>query len=129
MRWLERQPSLEELQKAYPKEWAATEDDLAEAIRDKSHSKLNGLLQPRIPSLSAGGHRRAALTKREAQDLSSRLIRQRMAALAIERYLKTSLTDGKDQSLPAADRLIFRCLFFDKDYKRKLVSDFAYRLL
>jgi hypothetical protein len=50
-----------------------------------------------------------------------------MAALAIERYLKTSLTSGKSQSLPMTDRWIFRCLFFDKDYNRKLVSDAAHR--
>ena len=129
LRWFENQPSLEELQNMFPDDWAAAEDELAEAIRDKNHSRLDTLLRPKVPSPSQTGKRRAGLNPREARDLLRRLVRQRMAALAIERYLKMSLTSGKKQSVPTIDRLIFQYLFFDRNYGRKLVSDRAYRLL
>lgn len=127
-RWLEGRPSLEELQQAFPRDWAITQDELAEAIRDKSHSRLDALLRPEMTQPSRR-HRSVRLSRRDAQEFLRQLVRQRMATLAIERYLKGSLTSEKNTNLPVTDRLIFRCLFFDKDYNRKLVSNFGYRVL
>ena len=128
-RWLEGQPSLEELQRIFPHDWAVAQEELADAIRDKSHGRLDALLRPKLAHPPPRGQQSLSSSRRDAQELLRQLVRRRMATLAIERYLKDSLISENKRNLPITDRFIFRRLFFDKDYNRKLVSNVGYRTL
>jgi hypothetical protein len=124
-RWLDGQPSLEEMQSRYPDDWRATEEQLGQAIQDKDHGRLDALLRPVARGPEGGQAERA----KNLQELAQTLIRQRMAAVAIERFVTNSLTTGGKRHFGPLDRLIIRTLFFSKGYGRKLVSNTLFRLL
>jgi hypothetical protein len=128
LKYLQRQPGLEALQQRYPEEWRTVEIELAAAIHDKDKAKLDRLMRP-LEGLPKPKERRNPITKQESRALQGKLIRQRMSAIAIERYLKTSLSDPKAPHLKWRDRLIFRVLFFAKGRQRKLVTPWLFRLL
>lgn len=129
MKWLEQNPSLEELQRRFPTDWEIVEDELAGAINDKDHGRLDALLKPLESFALPKAGRNARLSTQQAVDLNRRLIRQRMSAIAIERFLKTSLTTEKKLHLPFLDRFLIRRLFFTPGYRRRLVSNRLFRLV
>jgi hypothetical protein len=129
MRWLEQNPSLEELQRRFPRDWEIVEDELAGAINDKDHGRLHALLKPLDSFALPKPGRNVRLSIQQTIELNGRLIRQRMSKIAIERFLKTSLTTEKKVHLPFLDRFLIRRLFFTRDYRRKLVSNRLFALL
>lgn len=129
MKWLEQNPSLEELQRRFPKDWEIVEEELAGAINDKDHGRLHALLKPLETFALPKPGRNARLNAQQAVELNGRLIRQRMSAIAIERFLKTSLTTEKNLHVPFLDRFLIRRLFFTRNDRRKLVSNQLFRLL
>lgn len=128
LRYLEASPSLEELQARYPEDWGIAETLLAAALKDKDKAKLDKLIRP-LADLPRPGARTQPMTKATSHDLSGRLIRQRMTAIAIERYLKTTLTLATGDNFSLMDRFILRALFFEKDGRRKQPSVWLSRLL
>lgn len=128
LKWLESHPSLESLQESYPRNWTTVENELAKAIESKDHARLNALMRPLEP-LPISRRPKSNPSKREVQEIVGKLIRQRMSAIAIERFLKASLTDGKTRSVGWRDLFIYRRLFFTGDFRRKLVPAWAFRLL
>ncbi len=129
VKWLEQDPSLEELQRRFPRDWEIVEDELAGAISDKDHGRLHALLKPLESFALPKTARNARLSAQQAIELNGRLIRQRMSAIAVERFLKASFTTEKRLHLPFLDRFLIRRLFFTRDYRRKLVSNRLFKLL
>ncbi len=125
--YLERAPSLDELQQRFPEHWEMAERELAAAIRDKDKARLDQLMRP-LEGLPKRRQRPQPVSKQESRDLQGRLIRQRMCAIAIERYLKRSLADPR-RSLDARDRFLLRLIFFAPGWGRKLVRPFLFRWL
>ncbi len=128
LKWLDTKPSLDALREKYPEDWVVVENELAGAIQDKDHDRLHGLLQPLLAARPLVRHRPALNTK-EMQETVTKMIRQRMTMLAIEQFLKATLTDGKVRHLGRWDLFILRRLFFTKDFRRKLVSNLLFRWL
>ena len=127
--WLRRQTSLSTLREKFPPEWVTVEKELAEAIRARDMTRLDRLLRPASLQSKSRSPRNRPSKKQEAQQVRATLIRQRMAALAIEEFVKHSLSDGKPGSVRAVDRILFRLLFFTSDNGRKVVSNNLFRLL
>jgi hypothetical protein len=126
--YLEKNPALEELQQLYPEDWDLAERELAAAIRDKDKARLDQLMRP-LDAMPKRHARQQPVSKQEARELQHKLIRQRMCAIAIERYLKGSLADPKAAHLRFVDRLLLRLIFFRGGWRRKLVSPFLFRHL
>lgn len=126
--YLEKSPSLEELQQRHPDDWDVAERELAAAIRDKDKARLDQLMRP-LDAMPKRQTRQQPVSKQEARDLQHKLVRQRMCAIAIERYLKGSLADPKAAHLGFADRLLLRMIFFGPGRRRKLVSPVLFRHL
>lgn len=127
--WLKGQPSLEELQKRFPEHWAVVEEQLEKSIREKDHRRLDNLIRPLNAFSLQNEKKNKLINKKEAREFMGRLVRQRMAAIAIERFMKTALNEGKVRNLGNLDRILMRCLFFTKDYRRKLISNRMFCLL
>lgn len=128
LKWLESHPSLESLQERCPADWMIVEDELGRALESKDHARLNALMRP-LDSLPIPPRPKSTPSRKEVQEIVGKLIRQRMSAIAIERFLKASLTDGKTRSVGWRDLFIYRRLFFTRDFRRKLVPTWAFRLL
>ena len=128
LRFLETNPSLERLQERFPEDWAVAEKILAAAMKDRDKAKLDQLMKP-LDGMDKKTKRQSAISKQEARDLQGRLVRQRMTAVAIERYLKGALNEGKRDHFSWLDRFILRRLFFTSQYRRKLVSNAIFRVL
>ncbi|WP_395015001.1 hypothetical protein [Dongia sp.] len=64
----------------------------------------------------------------EAVRITRALIRQRMAATAIQQFVREALPEGSIRA-GWSDRLLFRRLFFTRQHQRKIVSETAFRLL
>ena len=126
--YLEKNPALEELQQRYPEDWDLAERELAAAVNDKDKARLDQLMRP-LDAMPKRRQRQQPVSKQEARDLQHKLIRQRMCAVAIERYLKGSLRDPKAAHLGLADRLLLRLIFFRAGWRRKLISPFLFRHL
>lgn len=94
LRFLETNPSLERLQERFPEDWTLAEKRLTAAMKDRDREKLDQLMKP-LDGMVKKTKRNVPISKQEARDLQGRLVRQRMTAAAIERYLKGALTDGK----------------------------------
>jgi hypothetical protein len=128
LRFLETNPSLERLQERFPEDWTLAEKLLTAAMKDRDRAKLDQLMKP-LDGMAKKTKRNVPISKQEARDLQGRLVRQRMTAAAIERYLKGALTDGKRDHFSWLDRFILRRLFFTRKYGRKLVSNAMFRVL
>lgn len=127
LRWLESSPTLEVLSSRFPKDWEVVEAELFRAIDTRDRARLDALMRP-LEHLKPPprGHRPS---KSEEAAIVSKLVRQRMSAIAIERFLKSSLTDGKTINVGRLDLFIFRRLFFTRDFRRKVVSNFLFQML
>ena len=128
MKWLDTNPPLELLREKYPSDWEVVEHELAGAVQSKDHARLNGLLRP-LDTAPLPLRQRSNPSKKEIQEIVGKLVRQRMSRIAIEHFLKASLTDGKSRHLGRWDLFIFRHLFFARNFSRKLVSNSLFRFL
>lgn len=132
LEWLRGGPTLQELRARYPGEWQALSDQLAaifasgkpEALRDYMAQLAQPLAEPtRTPR---NGPRNPA----DARAVT-RLVRQRMAHLALKSYLLRAAAGGKTGKLRFnwLNGFIAQKLLFAHDLVRKPVSPFWFRLL
>jgi len=127
--WLQRRPSAQDLHAAFPEEWSAMEQELEAALVERDPVRLQRLLQPHAnPSK---GDARRSVGRLEKKEMVRASVRQRMAALAIERYslaIATGKTTGKVRfnlfNGWLAQRLLFR-----RGFERKPVSLGWFKLL
>lgn len=129
LNWLRRRPSAQELQAEFPEEWAAMEQELHAALTERDPARLHRLLHPHREQ--PAGRAKRSLAKREKQDLVRQAIRQRMAALAIERYslaIATGQVSGKAR-FNLFNGLLAQRLLFRRGFERKPVSLFWFKLL
>ena len=125
--WLQQKPSREALRAAFPDEWSAMEAELAAAVSARDPSRLHRLLHP----TQAGAPRKATLGARDKTALVQAAIRQRMAALAIERYSVAAATGqaGGKLRFNLFNGLLAQRLLFARGFERKPVSLVWFRLL
>jgi hypothetical protein len=126
--WLRRRPSEEMLKNTFPDEWEAMEAELAAALAGRDQARLHRLLHPDDAS---GKNKLLRMTKADQARALQAAIRQRMAALAIQRYslaIATGQTSGKVR-FNLFNGLIAQRLLFRRGFERKPVSLFWFRLL
>lgn len=126
--WLKTKPSLPVLRETYPDIWEEVERELGEACAERSHARLHGLLSP--ASASEPG-RKSRPGQREQARIVRSAIRQRMAALALERHslaIATGQASGKVR-FNLFNGLIAQRLLFKRNFERKPVSLFWFRWL
>jgi hypothetical protein len=126
--WLRSKPSLPVLRETYPEIWEEVERELGEALSERSHARLHGLLSP--ASVSEPG-RKNRLSQREQAQFIRSAIKQRMAALAVERHslaIATGQASGKVR-FNLFNGWIAQRLLFKRDFERKPVSLFWFRRL
>jgi hypothetical protein len=123
--WLQRKPSQQELRAAFPAEWDAMEKELAAAITVRDPARLHRLLKP------AHASSKTTVGKRDKANLVQSAIKQRMAALAIERYsLTVAIGPGPGKGrFNLFNGLLAQRLLFKRGFERKPVSLFWFRLL
>jgi hypothetical protein len=124
--WLDQRPSLEELQAAYPAEWAAVQRDLAEIVPRGSPAELKAYVAD--PPAPRGAQR---LGKRGQDALLSRQVRHAMALLAVRQLslsAATGVTDGRVR-FNLLNGWVAQRLLFARDLERKPVSMRWFRLL
>lgn len=125
--WLQSRPSQQALREAFPEEWDVVEKELADAITRRDPASLHRLLNP--PPLSQVP--KATLGKQDKTRRLQLAIRQRMAALAIERYslaVATGRSSGKVR-FNLFNGLLVQRLLFRRGFERKPASLFWFRLL
>jgi hypothetical protein len=126
--WLEQQPSLEELQAAYPRDWEAVQRELAEIVPRGDREELTRY----VASLArGGGGARAAGRRRGLADVSSE-IRRHMAVEAIKQLslqAATGVTEGRVRFNLVNGKVAQRLLFDGGGFKRKPVSMFWFKTL
>ena len=126
--WLQRRPSEATLKNAFPKQWDAMEAQLAACIAERDPARLHRLLHPDDASAAISPSRIGNAAKvRVAQTA----VRQRMAALAIQRYsfaVATEKTSGKVR-FNLVNGYMAQRLLFKRGFERKPVSLFWFRLL
>lgn len=125
--WLQTKPSQDALRAAFPAEWDEVEQQLAQAIIEHDPARLHRMLNPETQPAQS----KSALSKRDKTQLLQSLIRQQMAARAIERYslaVATGKTSGKIR-FNLFNGLLAQKLLFKRAFERKPVSLFWFRLL
>ena len=75
--YLEKGPSLEDLQRRYPDDWDMAERELAAAIQEKDKARLDQLMRP-LDAMPKRHTRQQPVSKQESRDLQHKLVRQRM---------------------------------------------------
>jgi hypothetical protein len=131
--WLRSGPSLEAMRARYPGEWQTLSDQLStifasgkpEALRDY----MTELAKPVTSATSPAG-RRALPRPRVEANVTARLVRQRMAHLALKGYLLSALERGKSGKLRFnwVNGFVAQKLLFARDLERKPVAPFWFNL-
>lgn len=125
LRWLDTEPTLDELRRVFPHEWEDVQTRLSAAAEDGEtalHALVAELSAPRV---GTPDHRR------RKDDLVADEVRRQMLLHAVQRAAFTAEA-GVDRSEIAFDRLngqILQRLFFRRGLERKPVSTLAYTLL
>jgi hypothetical protein len=122
--WLQGKPSQDALRTAFPAEWDVVEQQLAQAISEHDPSRLHRMLNPEST------HNKSTLSRSDKTQLLQALIRQQMAARAIERYslaVATGQLHGKVR-FNLFNGLLAQKLLFKRAFIRKPVSLFWFRL-
>jgi hypothetical protein len=125
--WLERQPSLTELQEAYPDEWAVVQRELAEIVPRGNLDELKAYVVRLSQGPSAGRPR----SKLGRHGLLSEQIRHQMAVAAVKQLslsAATGVTEGRVR-FNLVNGWIAQRLLFEHDLRRKPVSLFWFRLI
>lgn len=126
--WLQRRPSAALLKNEFPKEWDAMEIELAACIAERDPARLHKLLHPEDV---CAGNFPSRVKKAARVRVAQTAVRQRMAALAIQRYSLSAAagkTSGKVR-FNLINGYIAQRLLFRKEFERKPVSLFWFRFL
>lgn len=130
VRWLDGKPSLDEMRARFPGDWSEVEREIATALSERSHAPLDRLLMREasgtLPASPRGMPRRMS-----RKELATRLVRKRMAVLALEHVAVVAATGtSKAEVAPAwFTRLVTNVLFRDRKGAKKPVSLILFRLL
>lgn len=125
--WLDQEPSLEELQEAFPQEWSVVQRELA-AVVPRGVRQLAAYVQSTAVSTPARRDRR---DRRAQQALLAARVRQQMAVLAarsLSLSAATGVTDGHVR-FNWINGSIAQRLLFERGLERKPVSLPRFRLL
>jgi hypothetical protein len=125
--WLDQEPSLTQLQEAYPREWAVVQRELAEIVPRGDREELTRY----VASLAAGGGAAAAGRRRGLADVSGE-IRRHMAVAAIKQLslqAATGVTEGRVRFNLFNGKVAQRLLFEGGGFERKPVSMFWFKTL
>lgn len=127
--WLQKKPSQEELRAAFPAEWEQMEHELSAAVTKRDPARLHRLLRP--SSATTVGTRKTTLSARDKAKLVRSAVRQRMAALAIERYSLAAATGRPSGKLRfnLFNGMLAQWLLFARGFERKPVSLRLFKLL
>jgi hypothetical protein len=124
--WLKTKPSLAALRETFPEIWQEVESELNAAQTEDNPARLHALLNP-TPSRDSGKKQ----SPREQAILVRSAVKQRMAALAVERHalaLVTGQVSGKVR-FNLFNGMLAQRLLFKQGFERKPVSLFWFKLL
>jgi hypothetical protein len=127
--WLQEQPSLIELQEAYPGEWAVVQRELADVVPRANVEELKSY----VTSLSQGPApaRQRKRSKQGQAALLSEQIRHQMAVAAVKQLslsAATGVTEGRLR-FNLVNGWVAQKLLFEQDLRRKPVSLLWFRLI
>ncbi len=131
--WLREGPSLAELKTRFPKEWEVVSDELAAIFAsgkpEQFQTYLSALATPVVAQPNRVGPR-PNQNKLEAAAVS-RLIRHRMAHLALKGYVLSAAAGGKSGKIRFnwLNGFVAQRLLFARGLERKPVSQFWFRLI
>jgi hypothetical protein len=119
--WLQRQPSLAELQEAYPAEWSVVQRELAEIVPRGDLEELKAYVRS-IAAAPASAGSRASL---------ARDIRRQMAAAAVKQLSLSAATGVHEGRVRfnLVNGWVAQRLLFESGLRRKPVSMPAFRLV
>lgn len=131
MAWLRRRPSAQELRTAFPEEWDVMEAQLQRALVERDPARLHELLRPATRQSREPRGWGGALRKQDARATARAAVRQRMAALAIERYALAAATGRSPDRMRfnLFNGLLAQRLLFRRGFERKPVSLFWFKIL
>jgi hypothetical protein len=125
--WLDRQPSLPELQEAYPAEWTVVQRELAEVVPRGDLEELKAYVRRlAAPPAAARGRPVRGLDATLSQE-----IRRQMAAAAIKQLSLSAATGVQEGRLRLnlVNGWVMQRLLFETGLRRKPVSTPWFRLL
>jgi len=133
LEWLRGGPSLAELKARFPAEWEAVADELAAIFAGGKPEQLQAYMTDLATPLAAQPNRvgqRPNQQKLEAAAIT-RLIRRRMAHLALKGYVLSAAAGGKHGKIRFNwfNGFVAQKLLFARELERKPVSPFWFRLL
>ncbi|WP_152048525.1 hypothetical protein [Aureimonas psammosilenae] len=115
--WLTSKPDLVAMRRRFPDEWRALEGELADALSKRSVSALD-----RIVGLERLGVRGSDRKGRSSREQAMRLVRRRMAVLALERHAVSAAESESGSWLPRRiSNALAKGLFFDARGNKKPV--------
>ena len=124
--WLERGPSLKELQEAYPRDWAAVQLELSAIVPRGDRDELARY----VDSLAKG--RPTASGRRRGTADASQEVRRHMAVAALKQLSLAAITgvaDGRVRFNLLNGKVAQKLLFDGGGFVRKPVSRFWFRLV
>lgn len=131
--WLRGSPSLAELKARYPQDWQAVSDDLAEIIASREPERLQAYMAGLAAPVSAPAGRAGRRPDQGALEAAAltRLVRQRMAHLALKNSVLAAAVGGKTGKVRFnwLNGFVAQKLLFAHDLVRKPVSMFWFRLI
>lgn len=133
LEWLRGGPTLAELKARYPGEWETVSDELAAVFAsgrpEQLQTYLAGLAAP-VPAPARKAVGRRPDQRRLESDALARLVRQRMAHLALKGYVLSAAAGGKSGKIRFNwfNGFVAQKLLFAHDLVRKPVSMFWFRL-
>lgn len=133
LEWLRGGPSLAELKTRFPEEWEAVSDELAAIFASREPEQLQAYLAGLAAPAAAQPNRvgqRPNQKKLEAAAIA-RLIRHRMAHLALKGYVLSAAVGGKRGKIRFnwLNGFVAQKLLFARELERKPVSPFWFRLI
>ncbi|MDZ4202136.1 MAG: hypothetical protein U1C96_08355 [Gallionella sp.] len=131
--WLQSMPDLEALGSAYPQEWEAVQNDLASLFEQAKPEDLKTYLD-KAAQQSAASVKAAKLKpgdKKSAEIALTQYVRSRLAHLAVSRCSSAVAANGANGKgrLNLLNAFVAQKLLFAKDFERKPVAMFWFRLL
>lgn len=131
--WLRGGPSLADLKTRFPEEWESVSEELAAIFAsgkpEQLQAYLSGLSKPVVAQSNRVGTRPNQI-KLEAA-VANRLIRHRMAHMALKGYVLSAAAGGKSGKIRfnLLNGFVAQKLLFARELERKPVSTFWFRLL
>lgn len=133
--WLRGGPTLAELKLRYPGEWETVAGELAQIFAsgkpEQLQTYLAGLASPPAAAAKVVGWPKSVPSKPKESEAVGRMVRHRMAHLALKGYVLSAAAGGKHGKIRFNwfNGFIAQKLLFANKLERKPVSPFWFRLL